>query len=93
MIQRIKPGFSKLEGTCPKCAGECHRDSVGVGIIHGPYGCPFCGWSEDSAYDLSTGKDPVDAKGGAIDQYGGYHPPGSSMALTYRLAKEAEEPE
>jgi hypothetical protein len=27
-------------------------------------------------------------RGGAIDQYGGYHPPGSSMALAYRLARE-----
>jgi hypothetical protein len=75
---------------CPKCGAECHRDSVdvGVGIIDGPYGCPGCGWSEDSEYDLSEGKDPVDERGGAIDQYGGYHPPGSSMALAYRLARD-----
>lgn len=76
---------------CPKCENdECHRDSVdvGVGIIHGPWGCPQCGWSEDEEYDLSEGKDPVDEKGGVIDQYGGYHPPGSSMALAYRLARK-----
>ncbi len=49
--------------------------------------CPRGGWSEDDEYDLSDGKNPVDERGGAIDQYGGYHPPGSSMALAYRLAK------
>ncbi len=79
---------------CPKCkCDELHRDEadVGVGIIYGPWGCPQCGWSEHPSYDLSEGKDPVDIKGGAIDQYGGYHPPGSSMALAYRLAKMGEE--
>lgn len=79
---------------CPKCScDELHRDSVnvGVGVIDGPWGCPQCGWSEDSEYDLSDGRDPVDAEGGAIDQFGGYHPPGSSMALAYRLAKMGEE--
>ena len=32
---------------CPKCGDDCERDSVdvGVGIIHGPYGCPSCAWS------------------------------------------------
>jgi hypothetical protein len=77
---------------CPKCSEDCQRDSVdvGVGVIHGPWGCPGCGWSEYSVYDLSTGRDPVDEKGGAIDQYGGYHPPGSSMALAYRLASKYE---
>jgi hypothetical protein len=77
---------------CPKCGGHCDRDSVdvGVGTIYGPYGCGECAWSEDSEYDLSNGKDPVDDKGGAIDQYGGYHPPGSSRALAYRLAKKFE---
>jgi hypothetical protein len=59
---------------------------IGVGILYGPWGCPGCGWSEDSEYDLTI-QNPVDAKGGAIDQYGGYHPPGSSMALAYRLAE------
>lgn len=78
---------------CPKCNDDCWRDSVdiGVGIQYGPWGCPGCGWSEWDCYDLSTGKDPVDDRGGAIDQFGGYHPPGSSMARAYRMAKEAEE--
>lgn len=78
---------------CPKCGGtHLHQDSVdvGVGVIYGPWGCPDCGWSADPAYDLSDGRSPVDEKGGAIDQYGGYHPPSSSMALAYRLAEEAE---
>lgn len=76
---------------CPKCDGETWQDSadVGVGIIYGPRGCTVCGWSEDEAYDLSDGKNPVDEKGGAIDQFGGYHQAGSSMALAYRLAAEA----
>jgi hypothetical protein len=32
----------------------------------------------------------VDEKGGVIDQYGSYHPPGSSMSLAYRLARKFE---
>lgn len=64
---------------CPKCNGECYRDEVdiGVGIQCGPWGCTVCGWSEMPEYDLSEGKDPIDEKGSMIDQYGGYHPPGS----------------
>lgn len=79
--------------TCPKCSNDdLHRDEadVGVGIIYGPWGCPACGWSEYSEYDLSDGRSAVDERGGAIDQYGGYHPPGSSMAEAYRLAEEVE---
>ncbi len=47
---------------CPKCGTECYRDEVdvGVGTIFGPYGCPGCGWSEDSEYDLSDGRSPLD---------------------------------
>lgn len=77
---------------CPRCNEDCDRDSVdvGVGVIHGPYGCASCGWSENEEYDLSGSKDPVDEKGGAIDQWGGYHPPGSSRALGYRLARSFE---
>lgn len=57
---------------CPKCGEECERDSVhiGIGMIHGPYGCPSCGWSESKEYDLSEGQNPI--KDGYItDQYGG----------------------
>lgn len=74
---------------CPKCNDDCERDSVdvGVGVIHGPYGCPSCGWSEYEEYDLSGGQDPLRPDGGAIDQYGGYHPPGSVRARALRFAK------
>lgn len=80
------------EQKCPKCATECYRDSadVGVGIIYGPWGCPGCGWSEDEKYDLSTGRSAIDEKGGAIDQYGGYHPPKSLTALATRLAENPD---
>lgn len=76
---------------CPNCGNpECHRDDVdvGVGIIYGPWGCPQCGWSEHPDYDRSKGQDPMDEKGGVKDQYGGYHPPGSSMAVAHKLAEE-----
>jgi hypothetical protein len=80
---------------CHKCGQQCHRDEVdvGVGIINGPWGCPDCGWSEDEAYDFSDGKSRLDEKGGAYDQYGGYHPPGSSMALAQRLAEISHDPQ
>jgi hypothetical protein len=83
--------YDRSSDHCPKCEGETHQDSVdvGVGVIYGPRGCMECGWSEDADYDLSEGRDPVDEKGGAIDQFGGYHPPGSTMALAYRLARGA----
>lgn len=81
------------EGICPKCGERCDRDSVdvGVGVIHGPYGCACCGWSESEEYDLSGGRDPLDDKGGAIDQWGGYHPPGSARARGLRWAREMEQ--
>ena len=62
---------------CEKCGEDCCRDEVdvGVGVIHGPWGCPCCGWSEDSRYDSSSGPSPkqlelgpnwyVDSRGGA----------------------------
>ncbi len=36
----------------------------------------------------ADGRDPVDDKGGAIDHFGGYWPPGSIRALAYRLARK-----
>lgn len=80
--------MSNPEMKCPRCRTPCHRDEVdvGVGIICGPWGCPGCGWSESDEYDLSAGQNPVDARGGAIDQYGGYHPPQSRTALAIRIA-------
>ena len=74
---------------CPKCGGDCWRDDVdvGVGIIYGPWGCEDCGWSEDPRYDMTNvdNRKP-DERGGYKDQYGGYWPPGSSMALAHKLA-------
>ena len=79
---------------CPKCGGDTHQDCVdiGVGRIYGPRGCIECGWSEDFDYDIIDGKNPVYEKSGAIDKFGGYHPPGSSTALAYRLAENREAP-
>ena len=79
---------------CPKCEAECHRDAVhnGIAMLYGPWGCPACAWSEMDEYDLSMGKDPSDAKGGVIDQYGGYHPPGSPKAQAYWLETHRDNP-
>lgn len=84
--------YDRSDAPCPKCGGETHQDSVdvGVGVIHGPRGCIECVWSEAAEYDLSDGRCPVDEKGGAIDQFGGYHPPGSSLANAYRMAKDTD---
>jgi hypothetical protein len=48
---------------------------VGVGIIYGPWGCPSCGWSEDSDYDRSEGSAPADNAhpGWYSDQWGNLH--------------------
>jgi hypothetical protein len=66
------------EQICPKCGGDCWRDSadVGVGIIYGPWGCP-CGWSELPEFDLSTAPHP------RTDQYGGFHPKGCHCGEYY----------
>lgn len=60
---------------CPKCEGSCWRDSVdvGVGIIHGPWGCEECGWSSDTHYDRSEGPSKAELKNPDFhaDQYGG----------------------
>ena len=52
---------------CPECNGKCDQDvvDVGVGVIHGPWGCFGCGWSEDERYSHNT--DPrIDCCGGFI---------------------------
>jgi len=67
--------------TCPRCGGdELHQDAVdvGVGVIHGPRGCP-CGWSEDPEYDLEKGGG-VQADGSYMDPYGGLTPAGNPIA-------------
>ena len=78
---------------CPKCESDCTRESVdvGVGIQCGPWGCSTCGWSEYSEYDLSEGRYPIDEKGGVLDQFGVYYPPGNPVASGYKLAKLMEE--
>lgn len=76
---------------CPKCGDDAHREEadVGVGIIYGPWGCP-CGWSESEEYDLSGGRDPIDEKGGVLDQFGVYYPNGNSVATAYKIARSFE---
>jgi ribosomal protein S27AE len=76
--------------TCPNCGDECWREhaDVGVGIIYGPWGCGSCGWSESDEYNLLIQDPGPDERGGYIDQWGGYHPKGSSLSLAYRLADE-----
>lgn len=78
---------------CPKCGGETHQDSVdvGVGMIFGPRGCTECGWSEDEEYNMTNPENRKPTEhGGYKDQFGGYHPPGSSMALAHKLAEREE---
>lgn len=60
---------------CPKCGAECGRDEadVGIGIMHGPWGCGACGWSEDDSFDLSAGQWER-RDNGVIDQLGGFTP-------------------
>lgn len=59
---------------CPKCGEGCYRDfvDVEVGVIHGPWGCPNCGWSEYSEYDRSEGESPAQKEhpNYYVDQYG-----------------------
>lgn len=62
--------------TCPKChCPECWRDSVhnGIAMLYGPWGCPECGWSEDSEFDVSNGPKITD-DGYRLDQFGGATP-------------------
>jgi hypothetical protein len=59
---------------CPRCGESCWRDEVdvGIGVLHGPYGCP-CGWSEDPRYNLTGG--PKTEQRWRVDQWGGLTPP------------------
>ena len=66
------------EQKCPKCGEDCDRDSVdvGVGVIHGPWGCPRCGWSSYSDYDHSEGgacEAQTEYPGRYVDQWGNAH--------------------
>lgn len=62
---------------CAKCNEPCDQESVdiGVGIIYGPWGCSWCGWSSDSDYDRSSGSAPADdlRPGWYSDQFGSLH--------------------
>lgn len=78
---------------CPKCGTEdLHRESVdiGVGVMHGPYGCHVCGWSEDDQLDFSDGRSHIDEDGNAMDQYGNIYPAGSKTALAHKIAEGIE---
>jgi predicted RNA-binding Zn-ribbon protein involved in translation (DUF1610 family) len=77
---------------CPKCGDELWREScdVGVGVVYGPWGCSGCGYSESEEYDLSGDRNPVDEKGGALNQFGVYYPSGNTMATAYRMSRAAE---
>lgn len=58
---------------CENCGEEAERESVdvGVGVIHGPWGCYACGWSEDPKYDCRGGSE---RPGGFVDPLGGFTP-------------------
>lgn len=73
------------EGICPRCGEHAERDSVsvGVGIIHGPWGCSCCGWSESEAYDLSFGGG-VQENGSYLDPMGNLYPAASPIARFIR---------
>lgn len=75
---------------CPNCLCEAIRESVdvGVGLMHGPWGCP-CGWSEDGRYN-TIGGPKFTEHGGLIDPLGGVWPAESDEA---KLAKRSMEME
>ena len=69
-------------GVCPKCSDETWREEVdiGLGVIHGPFGCSSCGWSEDPRYDSSEGRRiegdfELDPHGGMTRIKNFYEPP------------------
>lgn len=59
---------------CPHCGSPCDRESVdvGIGVMHGPWGCGSCGWSENPEYDS---RDCIrrDGDDRVFDQYGVSH--------------------
>jgi ssDNA-binding Zn-finger/Zn-ribbon topoisomerase 1 len=59
---------------CPHCNETCDRAEVdvGVGVIHGPWGCPQCGWSSEQTYDNRDGV-KRDGDDRVFDQYGVSH--------------------
>jgi hypothetical protein len=59
---------------CPHCAAlsDCESVDVGVGVIHGPWGCSNCGWSECPEYDSRDGIRRA-GDGRVFDQYGVSH--------------------
>ena len=87
------PYFELTDATpCPRCREtELYRDSVdvGVGIIHGPYGCPNCGWSENEAYDLEKGGG-LQEDGSYLDPYGGLWPKDNPVVKMMRAAEARE---
>lgn len=64
--------------SCPKCSSPVWIESVDVevGILHGPYGCPECGWSEWEEYDISNGTSQAQLNypNYLVDQWGRLHP-------------------
>jgi len=80
---------------CPKCGEEMYRDEVDVevGVICGPWGCGYCGWSSDPRYDCSGDKEsPAQSEHPEwyVDQWGGMT---RKSALKERLGKFGIGPE
>jgi hypothetical protein len=85
------PHFMSGSDPCPRCGEyELYRESVdvGVGVIHGPYGCP-CGWSEDEEYDAEKGGGWQE-DGGYCDPYGGYWPKDNPVVKMMRAGEAGE---
>lgn len=61
---------------CPNCGEACGRDEVdiGVGVLFGPWGCSFCGWSEDDKYNQILGNGGFQDDGAYHDPQGGHWP-------------------
>lgn len=72
------------EADCPSCGGPLSRDSVhnGLALLHGPWGCGSCGWSEyaDVGY----------RDGGYYDALGGFTPMAGACARPRGSTPEAE---